>query len=118
MLMRDDGVFAGARLVAAGRLGTCLRGSAALPAYGLGWWLNAAVTPAQAEQIPSVLRERLAPPPRLFEPGPPDLFAAIGSDDQRLYVMPSRGLVVVRLARPTREAEPFTDAAFLDLLLR
>ncbi len=122
MLMRDDGVFQGKRLFASGRLRACLVGSDAMPAYGMGWWLNAPLSPTEHSQIPMLIREHLAAPvsdgaSRPFEPGPADLFAAIGSYDQRMYVVPSRDLVIVRFARKN-EGEPFLDADFLRLVLR
>jgi len=121
ILMRDDGRFQGRRLFAPGRLAACLTGSRAMPAYGLGWWLNAPLSTAQHAQVPLLIREHLAPADpcgttRLFAPAPADLFAAIGSYDQRLYVVPSRGLVVVRLARKHGD-DPFLDGDFLRLLL-
>ena len=45
---------------------------------------------------------------------PPDLVVAAGYADQRLYVMPSLGLVVVRLGTGDRK---WSDAAFLARLL-
>jgi CubicO group peptidase (beta-lactamase class C family) len=115
MLMRDDGRYGAERLFAPGRLAECLGGSAAMPAYGLGWWLNAPLSDAQRGQIPLPIRHHLAAP-RPFEPAPPDLFAAIGSHGQRMYVIPSRGLVIVRMAR-RHEGEPFLDAELLALIL-
>lgn len=102
MLMRDG---------AATTYAPCLQGSAVMPAYGFGWWLNTPLDETQAAEIPGILRERLSFPSP-FAPAPPDLFAAIGNHDQRLYVVPSRGLVIVRMARTNRGA-PFFDADFL-----
>jgi multidrug efflux pump subunit AcrA (membrane-fusion protein) len=47
--------------------------------------------------------------------GPSDLFMAAGLFNQRLYVLPSQDLVVVRLGRADRS---WDDAAFLGRLLR
>ena len=85
-----------------------------MPAYGFGWWLNAPLTEAQAATIPGILRDRLSFP-MPFAPAPSDLFAAIGNHDQRLYVVPSRGLVIVRMARINRGA-PFFDENLLRFL--
>ena len=47
--------------------------------------------------------------------GPADLFAAAGFKDQRLYVIPSLDLVIVRLGNGDGS---FSDPEFLGRLLR
>jgi len=59
--------------MATGDHAACLRGSAANPRYGLGWWLSPL-------------------------PEEPDLFYASGSGGQAMYVFPSRRTVVVTFA--------------------
>ena len=77
--------------------------SAANPRYGLGWWLNPGPEPDDHDG-------RVHPGPI---PGAPrDLVMAAGAGDQRLYVIPSRGLVVARFG----EEERFEDRAFLTRL--
>lgn len=94
MLLRDDGVFRGARILPAGAVAECATGSAANPAYGLTLWLNRA-TDADLDPV----GHTLAPPgqPILWPDGPADLFVAAGARDQRLYVFPTDDLVVSRL---------------------
>jgi hypothetical protein len=48
---------------------------------------------------------------------PDDLFMAAGAGKQRLYVIPSHKLVVVRQG-DLRASRGFSDAEFLDRLLR
>jgi CubicO group peptidase (beta-lactamase class C family) len=62
--------------------------------YGLGWWLD-----------PGPELERHTPLPGI----PPDLAMAAGAGDQRLYVVPSQSLVIVRFG----EDERFEDREFL-----
>ncbi len=62
------------------------------PSYGWLWWLNGGSsfrTPG-----PYFLPTTNGP---LWPAGPADLAAALGKDDKKLYVVPSLGLVVVRL---------------------
>ena len=68
--------------------------SAANPNYGLGWWLDPGPEEDQSGPIPGV---------------PEDLVMAAGAGDQRLYVVRSRDLVVVRFG----EDESFEDREFL-----
>jgi CubicO group peptidase (beta-lactamase class C family) len=60
------------------------------PSYGYLWWLNG----KSNYMIPGsqfVFQGTLIPN------APADLFAAMGASDQRLYVVPSKNLVVVRM---------------------
>ncbi len=76
------------------------------PSYGLTWWL------------PS--REGLTPGGRTnwkwSDKLPKDVYVAAGAGGQRLYVIPSHELVVVRQA-PVRMADDFEDMPFLLALL-
>ena len=86
-------------------------GHAANPAYGLGFWLNAP-PPAHTRQSIRDL-EPAMDGDQLYPGGPRDLFAAIGTGKQRLYVIPSRQLVIVRFGYEA----PFSDGDFLSRLL-
>lgn len=59
------------------------------PAYGYLWWLNGKSS-FLAPGIPFPFNGSLVPN------APPDMFAALGKNDQKIYVVPSKGLVVVR----------------------
>lgn len=86
----------------------------ASPAFGLGVWLNADFKAADSVSFRSHVPERILLPRgqnRLIHDGAPaDLFMAAGRYNQRLYLIPSRGMVVVRLGRADRT---WSDAAFL-----
>lgn len=59
------------------------------PSYGYLWWLNG----QEAFQLPGVqfrINREMIPS------APADLFAALGKNDQKIYVVPSEELVVVR----------------------
>ncbi len=83
--------------------------------YALGFWLNRSAGTAKAREI--VVEDSLDPPPNagfwrdgcLSRHAPADLLAMIGSGGQRVYVVPSRQLVVIRLA----SGGSFSDAEFL-----
>lgn len=81
----DDGVWQGERLLPTGWMA---RSTTAVPVartqedegYGAGWWLN--TRPDGTPVAPSL---------------PADTFRAVGHDGQRVYVVPSERLVVVRM---------------------
>ena len=58
--------------------------------YGYLWWLNGK-TSCMAPGLQTVF------PQQIFPAAPPDLFAALGKNDQKIYVVPSRNMVVVRM---------------------
>ncbi len=93
------------------------RGSAANRAYSLGWWNNRAAPGGREFDFEEMLTPKW---PRqdwreacLCRDAPRDLVACIGSGSQRLYVIPSLDLVVVRQGKGGK----FSDARFLRLLL-
>ncbi len=83
--------------------------------YALGFWLNRGVADPKAREID--VEDSLAPPPDaefwsrgcLSRAAPADLLAMIGTGGQRVYIVPSRGLIVIRLGN----GGGFSDADFL-----
>ncbi len=88
-------------------------GSKTNPAYGLTWWLpNPSTTGDPVTASTDITRD-----PTL----PRDLVLAAGAFNQRLFVIPSRGLTIARLAsmpppdasRPTDPEARWSDAKFV-----
>lgn len=95
-LVLDDCVVGGRQLVEAEALAANFHGSAANPAYGLGWWLNRAMPDKQRMDIPQLVNATdVRPEDRNL---PSDLVLAAGAGQQRLYVSKAERLVVVRQA--------------------
>ncbi|MCX6856845.1 MAG: NYN domain-containing protein [Verrucomicrobia bacterium] len=94
-------------------------GSQANPAYSFGFWNNRAANQAKAREID--IEDQLECDWNrqswdhvcLCKDAPPDLIACIGSSYQRLYAIPSRGLVIVRMGQNAK----FSDASFLRMVL-
>ena len=114
-LVRLDGRAGGRQLVDPAALAACFQGSAANPAYGLGWWLNRRVTAEHRRTTPQLARAMDLSPD---EPAiPADLVIAAGAGKQRLYVSRDARMVVVRQAGGVRRAlrgeqTDFSDAEF------
>lgn len=91
-LILDGGKAAdGRRVVSEAGLAAMFARSPANPAYGRLWWLNGA-----AETVRPGGRRTAGP---LIPAAPADLVAALGALDRKLYVVPSRRLVVVRMGQ-------------------
>ena len=96
----------GTRIVSEAQLKAMFVRSATNPAYGHLWWLNGsdfAIRP---------LARRVDGP--LIPAAPADLVAALGALDRKLYVVPSRRLVVVRMG-PAAPDKDFDQQLWLRL---
>ena len=106
-LIRRHGVWRARQLADGAALQEAMRGTFAEPRAGVGLWLS------HPERRDPPIESDLW---RAAHPAPPDLVMAAGAGGQRLYIVPSVGLVV---ARQSRAADgPWSDAQFLSLIWR
>lgn len=107
----------GAPVVKPASLAQCWRGSSANRAFSLGWWNNRGAPGGREIDFEAMLRPKWSQQDWrdacLCRDAPRDLLACIGSGYQRLYVIPSLDLIVVRHG----SGGPFSDGRFLRLLL-
>lgn len=68
------------------------------PAYGYLWWLNG----KDSYRVPGSEISFSGP---LIRNAPADLIAGLGKGDQKLYVVPSQGLVIVRMGDDAGETQ-------------
>ncbi len=138
-LIRQNGKWKGTQIVPASLLQECLQsGSKANPAYGLTWWLNTPApkgvdSAAAADGAGGASRRRRSQGDMskiteqgIYAKGGATLAMAAGAGQQRLYILPEKGLVIVRQANPNmarammglgRMDNTFRDDTFLALLL-
>jgi len=111
--VRLGGTWNGKDILDTKLLSECFQGTLQNPAYGLTWWLKKDVSAELQKKIPLLSREwgDVANADWL----PTDLVAACGAGKQRLYVIPSLKLVIVRQGSL---GQTFRDTEFLSQLLR
>ncbi|HMJ05369.1 MAG TPA: serine hydrolase domain-containing protein, partial [Chthoniobacterales bacterium] len=107
----------GGPVIPAGSLAESWRGSSANRAYSLGWWNNRAAPNGREFDFERNLAPKWAAQDWsracICRTAPSDLVMCVGSRAQRLYVLPSLGLVIARHGN----GASFSDAQFLRLLL-
>ena len=107
----------GKPVISRNSLQQCWRGTTANRAFSLGWWNNRAAPDGREFDFEEMLIPKWENQgwhnACLCRDAPNDLVACIGSEGQRLYVIPSLQLIVVRQAN----GGSFSDAHFLRLLL-
>lgn len=100
-LVLQEGAWQGQQLLRRDLLEEVFRASAANPAYGLTWWMGAPEGAGEGgPQVGPALRAL------------PGFKMAAGAGNQRLYVIPSQQLVVVRYG----DGGEYDDLAFLEAL--
>jgi CubicO group peptidase (beta-lactamase class C family) len=104
-LLRDDGIWKKRRLLGPEALSTLREGTKQNPGFGLSIWTNPRVK-QDGTRAPWIVER-----PSFYPEGLPDLLVASGKGGQRLYVIPSLDLVVVRFAS---RSHGFRDAELLE----
>jgi polyhydroxybutyrate depolymerase len=113
-----DGTWSGPALLPRAVFDQVFVGNPAHPAYGFYWWLKEPVPATLSATIDANNKQQFSRQikPIIDDPRVPDDFVmAAGAYGQRLYVIPSRGLTVVRHA-PTGTAD-LSDVELLGRLL-
>ncbi len=98
----------GRRVISISQVDLMLRRTATNSAYGRLWWLNGGDRTVLAGVQAPIRKGPLIPA------APADLVAALGAHDRKLFVVPSRQLIVVRTGRAT-PARDFNQQLWLRL---
>jgi predicted dienelactone hydrolase/CubicO group peptidase (beta-lactamase class C family) len=112
VFLQQRGTWEGKPILPEALFAELVRPSEANPGHGLTLWLN---TPRGFGVSPLMKAPPESAAGFLHPAGEPDLYAALGAGKCRLYVVPSRRLVVLRQCDEPRDT--FRDDVFLGLLL-
>ena len=69
------------------------------PSYGYLWWLNG----KSKYMVPG---GQTVYPTTLVPNAPADMYAAMGAEDQRIYVVPGKNMVIVRMGDASDPSNP------------
>jgi len=116
-LVLERGNYRGKQIVPANLLGQALTGSSANPSYGLTFWLNGQAPNAREIDYEKELdlkwqRARWTGI-CICRAAPSDMVVALGSNYQRLFIIPSLNALIVRQGMSSK----FSDPYFLRLVL-
>ncbi|MES1156917.1 MAG: serine hydrolase [Alphaproteobacteria bacterium] len=109
-LIRREGVWRAEQLVDGYTLREAVHGSLADPRAGMGLWIAAGGSDANAPFAATDLWH-------MIPPAPADLVMAAGQSGERLYIVPSQHLVIACQPRDA-SGRGWSDAAFLPLIWR
>jgi CubicO group peptidase (beta-lactamase class C family) len=108
----------GSTILAPAQLSQAFRSTALNPAFGMGFWTNARIANGDAREVDPEETLELDWDQQnwtdacLSTNAPSDLVVSLGSGGQRLYVIPSRQLLIIRQGPISK----FADAPFLGRL--
>lgn len=114
-LLLQEGEWEGEQLIPANLMRDLREPSEVNPGHGLFLWLN---TPGGASYVGEQINFSSDPDwpgGFIYHFGEPDLFGAMGGGKNRMYIIPSRELVVVR--QTLESGDDFIDSDFLEILL-
>ena len=115
LLLMDDGVWHGRRLLPVGYVDAMKTGSASNPRYGLGVWIQGEYTRRRGFGGPELAAGAvLHGEPYLAS----DLFLFDGNQDQVLYMIPSRHLAILRMGAAPPHTPEWDNVVLPNLVLR
>jgi CubicO group peptidase (beta-lactamase class C family) len=115
LLLMNDGVWEGRRLLPVGFVEAMKTPTAFNPRYGLGVWVQGEYIPRRGFGRPGqMLGAVLHSEPYLA----PDLFLFDGNADQVLYMIPSQKIAILRMGDPPPRSPEWDNAMLPNLVLR
>ncbi len=118
-MMRDGGRFGDTEVVPAESVAELTASSSDLnAAYGLLWWTNTEGRVTEVRRAAGFEQDRPSYTGRLAPGAPSDAFWALGWGNQLVAVVPSSGVVAVRLGPRPADADDLTFDGFTGAVLR
>lgn len=91
LLMLNQGLWDNQQIINAAYCNTATQPAQDInKAYGYLWWIN-------GESSYHLPQSQLEFPGSIIPSGPADMFMALGKNDQKIYVIPSRKMVIIRM---------------------
>jgi CubicO group peptidase (beta-lactamase class C family) len=115
VLLMDDGVWKGRRLLPAGYVADMRRGTPQNPYYGMGLYVSTPYVQRRGFNNPD------QPGPRVLQGEPyqaKDLFLLDGNHDQVVDIVPSERLVILRMGEAPPKSPEWDNAVLPNLILR
>lgn len=118
-MMLQNGTWQGTRVLPAAGVKDCLTyENPAYLGYGITWWLNRNVGSTYDPSIDVIPADGLAGSSGQIAPrAPADMIMAAGTGHQRMFLLPTQRMVVIRFAPLTTELDEWSDDEFLARLL-
>lgn len=118
-MMLQTGTWQGTRVLPAQGVKDCLTyENPAYLGYGITWWLNRNVGSTYDPSVDMIPADGIAGSSGQIAPrAPADMVMAAGTGHQRMYLLPTQRLVVIRLAPLSTELDEWSDDEFLARLL-
>lgn len=119
LLMLQNGTWGSSRVLPAAGVRDCLTyENPAYLGYGITWWLNRPVGNTYDSSVDQIPSDGIAGSSGQIAPrAPADVVMAAGVGHQRLYLLPTQRLVVVRFAPLDTALDEWSDDEFLGRLL-
>lgn len=97
LMISANGKWENTPIVSEGFLNAAINTSQPLnEAYGYMWWLNGKST----FRLP---QSQLEFPGELIPNAPSDMYCALGRDDQKIYIVPSKNIIVIRMGEAAND---------------
>jgi CubicO group peptidase (beta-lactamase class C family) len=119
-MILQNGTWQGTRVLPAQGVKDCVTyPNPAYLGYGITWWLNRDVGDTYDPSIDVIPADGVADSGghQIAPHVPADMIMAAGTGHQRMYLLPTQRMVVIRLAPLTTETDEWSDDEFLSRLL-
>jgi CubicO group peptidase (beta-lactamase class C family) len=118
-MILQNGTWQGARVLPAQGVKDCLTyPNPAYLGYGITWWLNRNVGSTYDPSVDQIPADGIAGSSGQIAPNvPANMVMAAGTGHQRMYLLPTQRMIVIRLAPLSTDSDEWSDDDFLSRVL-